>query len=82
MAPTTPAAQLTDAKDTELLTLLEGADTVELKLTVPLADGGRGSTGAFDPLGAQIRQVFFFDTRVNWPHHIFVDASFKVVGAN
>ena len=43
--------------------MLDGADTVELKLTVPLADGDRAATGAFDPLGAQIRQVYFFDTR-------------------
>jgi hypothetical protein len=63
MASTTPAPRLTAAKDTELLALLEGADTVELKLTVPLTDGDRAATGAFDPLGAQIRQVYFFDTR-------------------
>jgi hypothetical protein len=47
----------------EVLGLLKGADSVELKLSVP--DGDRRSTVgalALDPLQAQIRQVFFFDT--------------------
>ncbi|HKC22601.1 MAG TPA: hypothetical protein VKB64_08835 [Gaiellaceae bacterium] len=47
----------------ELLELMEGADSVELKLTVPMSD--RGSSGrslGVDPLDAQIRQVYFFDT--------------------
>jgi hypothetical protein len=46
-----------------LLELLEGADSVELKLTVP--ESHQRSTVAaleLDPLEAQIRQVFFFDT--------------------
>jgi hypothetical protein len=46
-----------------LLSLLEGADSVELKLTVP--DGDYRSAAAalgMDPLRAQLRQVFFFDT--------------------
>jgi hypothetical protein len=46
-----------------LLELLKGADSVELKLTVPEAE--QQSTVAaleLDPLEAQIRQVFFFDT--------------------
>jgi hypothetical protein len=46
-----------------LLELLKGADSVELKLTVPEAE--QQSTIAaldLDPLDAQIRQVFFFDT--------------------
>lgn len=46
-----------------LLGLMKGADTVELKLTIPDAD--RRSTVValeMDPLGAQIRQVVFFDT--------------------
>jgi hypothetical protein len=46
-----------------LLGLLEGADSVELKLTVP--EPHQRSTVAaleLDPLEAQIRQVFFFDT--------------------
>lgn len=47
----------------ELLTLIKGADSVELKLSVP--DGNRRSTVAaldMDPLAGQIRQVMFFDT--------------------
>jgi hypothetical protein len=46
-----------------LLALLEDVDGVELKLTVP--EGHHRSTAAalgLDPLDAQIRQVFFFDT--------------------
>jgi hypothetical protein len=47
----------------ELLGLIKGADSVELKLSVP--DGNRRSTVAaldMDPLDGQIRQVMFFDT--------------------
>ena len=47
-----------------LLGLLEGADTVELKLTVP--DGSHRSAVValgMDPLDANLRQVFFFDTQ-------------------
>lgn len=47
----------------ELLRLMKGADTVELKLSV--ADGDQQSAVAalgMDPLDAQIRQVVFFDT--------------------
>ena len=54
---------LTDAQLTELMGLLRGSDTVELKLTIP--DGEQRSAMAalgLDPLDAQIRQVFFFDT--------------------
>jgi hypothetical protein len=47
----------------ELLALVEGSDSVELKLTIPDADQ-RATVEALglDPLEAQIRQVFFFDT--------------------
>ena len=48
----------------QLLGLLEGADTVELKLTVP--DGSHRSAVValgMDPLDANLRQVFFFDTQ-------------------
>ena len=47
----------------ELLKLVQGADSVELKLTVP-AMSGRNAVQALgiDPLEAQLRQVFFFDT--------------------
>jgi len=47
----------------EVLGLLRGADSVELKASVP--DSGRRSVVAafeMDPLDAQIRQVAFFDT--------------------
>ena len=56
-------SQLDDARLAELLGLIKGADTVELKLTVP--DSALRSTVTalgMDPLDAQIRQVFFFDT--------------------
>jgi hypothetical protein len=48
---------------TEVLKLMLGADTVELKLTVP-EDYHRSAAMALDmdPLDAQIRQVVFFDT--------------------
>jgi hypothetical protein len=62
MTSASSVPDLTDERHTELLALLEGADSVELKLTVPLADGRRTSALAVDPLGAQIRQVYFFDT--------------------
>jgi hypothetical protein len=47
----------------ELLALIGGSDSVELKATLP-AEVQRSATGALDvdPLEAQIRQVFFFDT--------------------
>jgi hypothetical protein len=47
----------------ELLGLIEDADSVELKLTVP--DSGHYAAAAaleMDPLDAEIRQVYFFDT--------------------
>jgi hypothetical protein len=46
-----------------LLELMKGADSVELKLTVP-EESHRSALAALgvDPLEAQIRQVFFFDT--------------------
>jgi hypothetical protein len=57
----TPA--LSDAQRSELLRLVDDSDSVELKLTVPEADQ-RSAVQALgmDPLQAQIRQVFFFDT--------------------
>jgi hypothetical protein len=47
----------------ELLALIGSSDSVELKLTIPESDQ-RGTLGILqvDPLEAQIRQVFFFDT--------------------
>ena len=55
--------QLTNEQLGEVLELVKGADSVELKLTVP--ESSQRSTAAaleMDPLDAQIRQVFFFDT--------------------
>jgi hypothetical protein len=47
----------------ELLALVAGSDSVELKLTVPEAEQRSTiATLGLDPLEAQIRQVFFFDT--------------------
>jgi hypothetical protein len=54
---------LSDAELPPLLALVDDADSVELKLTVP--DSERRSTVTalgMDPLEAQIRQVYFFDT--------------------
>ena len=47
----------------ELLHLAREADSIELKLTVPeLAYRSTAAALGVDPLDAQIRQVFFFDT--------------------
>ena len=62
-AATRRARRLSDAQLEEMLALTSHADSVELKLTVP--DSERRSTVmglGMDPLEAQIRQVFFFDT--------------------
>ena len=63
MATGTDAQSLSDDQLRELLGLIEGADSIELKLTVP--DEDRRSTVValgMDPLDANLRQVFFFDT--------------------
>jgi len=58
---TTPT--LTDERLAELMKLVKGSDSVELKLTVPDSDiRSTGSSLGIDPLDAQIRQVVFFDT--------------------
>jgi hypothetical protein len=55
--------RLTDAQLEEMLALTSHADSVELKLTVPDSERRATVTGlGMDPLEAQIRQVFFFDT--------------------
>ena len=64
MATATPdRPTLTDEQFRELANLVKDADSVELKLTVPETDHRTtiASLG-MDPLDAQIRQVFFFDT--------------------
>jgi hypothetical protein len=55
--------RMTDEQLGDLLALAKDSDTVELKLTVPESDH-RSAIAALgiDPLDAQIRQVFFFDT--------------------
>jgi hypothetical protein len=59
----TQTRPLSDEQVAELLALTKESDSVELKLTVP-ADDQRSAVTALDidPLEAQIRQVFFFDT--------------------
>jgi hypothetical protein len=59
----TKSPTLSDDELAELFTLAQDADSVELKLTIPEA-GQRSAVTALevDPLDAQIRQVFFFDT--------------------
>jgi hypothetical protein len=54
---------MTDEELGRLLVLMKGADSVELKATVPAADQ-RSTIDALglDAIEAQIRQVFFFDT--------------------
>jgi hypothetical protein len=61
MSAPTATPRLSDEKLSELLHLFRGCDTVELKLTVPLSERRQGALGV-DPLTAQIRQVYFFDT--------------------
>ena len=64
MATKTPVRPgLSDEQLGELMSLLRGSDTVELKLTVPAAQQ-RDAIRALglDALDAQIRQVVFFDT--------------------
>src|SRR3954451_18766321 len=55
--------RLTDDQLIELLSLTRDADSVELKVTIPLSEQ-RETVRALgiDPLGAQVRLVHFFDT--------------------
>ncbi|MGB3185783.1 MAG: hypothetical protein WBG36_10250 [Ornithinimicrobium sp.] len=69
--PRPPGPALTAEQLTEVLTLLPGSDSVELKATVPNADR-RSVVGrlGLDVMQAELRQVVFFDTpdlRLN--HH-------------
>ena len=55
--------ELSDDDLQQLMGLVKGSDSVELKLTVPEEHHRSTITGlGMDPLQAQIRQVFFFDT--------------------
>jgi hypothetical protein len=62
-AATTTPKGFSDEEIARLIETLKGSDSVELKLTVPEPDH-RSTVAALelDPLDAQIRQVFFFDT--------------------
>jgi hypothetical protein len=61
MTPSTP--QLSEEQLVEVLSLTRNADSVELKVTVPEENQRSAITALeLDPLEAQIRQVFFFDT--------------------
>jgi len=54
---------LSDDEVVQILALMHDADSVELKLTIPeSAQRSAVRALAMDPLDAQIRQVFFFDT--------------------
>ena len=55
--------RLTDEQLADALRLARKSDSVELKLTVPATDHRATAVAlGLDPLEAQIRQVFFFDT--------------------
>jgi hypothetical protein len=60
---TRPRPVIPDERLPELMKLLRGSDTVELKLTVP-EHGQRAAIRrlGIDPLDVQVRQVVFFDT--------------------
>jgi hypothetical protein len=60
---TKPRPVLSDEALAQLLPLLKDANSVELKLTIPESDQFAAASALdIDPLDAQIRQVFFFDT--------------------
>jgi hypothetical protein len=63
MAKPTASAPLVPPELEELLSVLEEADSLELKLTVPDEDQHSAAAAlGVDPLDGVIRQVFFFDT--------------------
>jgi hypothetical protein len=60
---TTTAKRIADERLPELIELIEGADSVELKLTVPESDQRSAAQAiGMDPLDAHVRLVYFFDT--------------------
>lgn len=62
--PVAAAPNLSDEGLVELLALIKGADSVELKLSIPQsAQRSAMEALGMDPLGAQVRLVYFFDTR-------------------
>jgi hypothetical protein len=59
----TESPRLLSADLVKVLDLVKDADSIELKLTVPGSSYRQSATAlGVDPLEAQIRQVFFFDT--------------------
>ena len=63
MSPSAVAPSLSDEQLAELLALMSDAGSVELKLTVPESDHYTVSRSlGIDPLDAEIRQIYFFDT--------------------
>ena len=63
MATADLVPRLSDEQLTEMLSLIKGADSVELKLTVPVSDRSRAPRrSGWIHSRAQIRQVYFFDT--------------------
>src|SRR3954453_12124865 len=57
------SGRLSDAQLTEVLRLIKGANSVELKLTVPATAHRATIQGLpMDPVEAQPRQIYFFDT--------------------
>ena len=60
---TTMRPAYTDETLPQLLSLIEGADSVELKVTIAEHEHAVAADAlGLDPLDAQIRQVYFFDT--------------------
>jgi hypothetical protein len=60
---TADAPRLSDEQVGEVLRLLRGADSIELKATVPVDDHRAAIQGLpMDPVESQPRQVWFFDT--------------------
>lgn len=84
MTHPTPPPHLTAEQLQDLLKLTGASDSVELKLTVP--DNAYASTAnalGMDPLEAQIRQVFFFDTpELTLNHAGLVVRARRTQGAN
>jgi hypothetical protein len=61
--PRQVARQLSDEQLAELMSLLKGSNSLELKLTVPASAHRSTIQGLpMDPVEAQPRQVYFFDT--------------------
>jgi hypothetical protein len=60
---TDDAPRLSDAQLAEMMELMKGSDSIELKVTVP-SDEERATISGLpmDPVEAQLRQVYFFDT--------------------